>query len=121
MSKSPISSLQLSILDNDFYDFIIIGAGLAGLASAALLAKDGYRVKVLEAHTASGGCASYFKRKNFTFDVGATTLSGLGEGQPLKILLEKLNINLESLKFQKKNLAKRIFQDETLLGKTLQD
>lgn len=104
-------------MDNDFYDFIIIGAGLAGLASAALLAKDGYRVKVLEAHTVSGGCASYFKRKNFTFDVGATTLSGLGEGQPLKILLEKLNINLESLKFQKKNLAMRIFQDGTEINR----
>ncbi|MFM7457672.1 MAG: FAD-dependent oxidoreductase [bacterium] len=30
------------------YDFTIIGAGIAGLAVAALLAKDGFKVKLIE-------------------------------------------------------------------------
>ena len=30
------------------YDYTIIGAGVAGLAVAALLAKDGFQVKLIE-------------------------------------------------------------------------
>lgn len=72
------------------YDFIIIGAGLGGLSSGLILQQKGAKVLILESHTVSGGCASYFKRisksepvGNFIFDVGATTLSGFREDQPL--------------------------------------
>lgn len=76
------------------YDYIVIGAGYGGLTTAALLAKRGLKVLLLEAHTAVGGCASYFKRKDFHFDVGATTLSGLLDHQPIGKLLKELEINL---------------------------
>lgn len=45
------------------YDIIVIGAGIGGLTAAALLARDGYRVLVLEGHIAPGGCASSYQRK----------------------------------------------------------
>jgi len=48
----------------------IIGAGLGGLTAGALLAKDGYKVTILEQHNIVGGCATTFKRKNFTCEVG---------------------------------------------------
>ena len=86
-------------MSDEFHDYIIIGAGLAGLAIAALLARDGYRVKLLEAHTVSGGCASYFKRKDFIFDVGATTLSGLQSSQPLGKLIKELDLQNLNFKF----------------------
>ncbi len=49
---------------------IVIGGGLSGLATAALLAKDGYRVTVLEKNSTLGGRARIFHEKGFTFDMG---------------------------------------------------
>ncbi|NBO70585.1 MAG: FAD-dependent oxidoreductase [Bacteroidetes bacterium] len=71
---------------------LVIGAGYAGLATAALLAKQGKEVILLEKHTAIGGCASFFRRMKFTFDVGATTLSGLRSHQPLGRLFSDLQL-----------------------------
>jgi C-3',4' desaturase CrtD len=73
-------------------DYTIIGAGYAGLSAAALLSHFGFSVVVLESHTYVGGCASYFDRKEFTFDVGATTLSGLLPHQPLGKIFSTLGI-----------------------------
>ncbi len=61
-------------------DVCVVGAGIAGLTSAAILSKLGFSVTVIEAHTQAGGCAGTFKRKNYIFDVGATQVAGLEEG-----------------------------------------
>jgi len=49
---------------------IIIGSGFGGLGSAALLAKAGWDVTVLEKNEMVGGRASVFSAKGFTFDMG---------------------------------------------------
>ena len=77
------------------YDYIVIGAGSAGLSFAALMEKKGHTVALLEAHSVPGGCSSYFERDGFTFDAGATTLSGLKEGRPLYNLIKALNLKLD--------------------------
>ena len=59
---------------------IVIGAGIGGLTTAALLAHRGYRVLIVDQAIVPGGCASTFKRKGFTFDVGATQVAGLEPG-----------------------------------------
>jgi len=63
---------------------IIIGAGIGGLTTGALLAKRGYEVQIFDQAIAAGGCASTFKRQVkgeiFTFDVGATQVAGLEVG-----------------------------------------
>ncbi|MBL8795140.1 MAG: FAD-dependent oxidoreductase [Planctomycetia bacterium] len=56
------------------YDVAIIGAGIAGMATAARLQARGLRTIVFEAHGQPGGCAGFFRRRGFAFDVGATTL-----------------------------------------------
>ncbi|MEO0867290.1 MAG: C-3',4' desaturase CrtD [Cyanobacteria bacterium J06642_11] len=58
----------------------VIGAGIGGLTAAALLAKRGYDVSIFEQALVPGGCASTFKRRGFTFDVGATQVAGLEPG-----------------------------------------
>ena len=49
---------------------VIIGAGVGGLSTAALLGKRGYKVTVIEKNNQIGGRAMHFKEKGFTFDMG---------------------------------------------------
>jgi phytoene desaturase len=49
---------------------IIIGAGLSGLSSAALLAKKGFAVTVVDKQGTPGGVARSFSDQGFTFDRG---------------------------------------------------
>lgn len=62
-----------------FYDFYtmqqnksihIIGSGFSGLAAAALLAKQGFNVTVLEKNNQVGGRARLWEKDGFTFDMG---------------------------------------------------
>ncbi len=59
---------------------VVIGAGIGGLTAGALLAKHGYQVTIFDQALVPGGCASTFKRRGFTFDVGATQVAGLEPG-----------------------------------------
>ncbi len=61
-------------------EVVIVGAGIAGLTSAAILSKLGLSVTLIESHNQSGGCAGTFKRKQYIFDVGATQVAGLEKG-----------------------------------------
>jgi all-trans-retinol 13,14-reductase len=58
------------------YDVIIIGAGLGGLTAGAKLAREGKRVLIIEQHSQPGGCATTFKRGDFTFEVGLHEMDG---------------------------------------------
>jgi glycine/D-amino acid oxidase-like deaminating enzyme len=46
------------------YDAIVIGAGIAGLFCANILAKGGMKVLLLERHFMLGGFCSTFRRKS---------------------------------------------------------
>lgn len=52
------------------FDAIVIGSGLGGLTTAALLAKAGQRVLVLERHYTAGGFTHSFSRRGYAWDVG---------------------------------------------------
>ncbi|MBU2067884.1 MAG: NAD(P)/FAD-dependent oxidoreductase [Gammaproteobacteria bacterium] len=52
------------------YDAIIIGSGIGGLTTAALLAKLGKRVCVLEQHYTAGGYTHSYEREGYEWDVG---------------------------------------------------
>jgi C-3',4' desaturase CrtD len=62
------------------YDAAIIGGGISGLATAARLQAAGLTTITLEAHGQPGGCAGFFRRRGFAFDVGATTLVDFSPG-----------------------------------------
>ena len=80
------------------YDFIIIGAGLGGLTAGAKLAKEGKSVLVLEQHDRPGGCATTFKRKEFTMEVGLHEMEGLYPKDKKISMFEDLGI-LDRVKF----------------------
>ena len=56
----------------------MIGSGLGGLCCAALAARHGLEVVVLEAHDRPGGAAHGFSRRGFHFESGPSLWSGLG-------------------------------------------
>ncbi|MEL6162395.1 MAG: C-3',4' desaturase CrtD, partial [Cyanobacteria bacterium J06628_3] len=73
---------------------VVVGAGIGGLTAGALLAKKGYEVLILDQALVPGGCASTFKRKGFTFDVGATQVAGLEPGGIHHRIFSELEIDL---------------------------
>jgi phytoene desaturase len=49
---------------------VVIGGGISGLATAALLARDGQQVTLLERRDVLGGRAGTWEQDGFTFDTG---------------------------------------------------
>jgi monoamine oxidase len=75
---------------NDAPSILIIGAGLAGLAAAQSLMKQGYTVRVLEARDRLGGrtwTSNYWD--DAPLDMGASWIQGT-EGNPITELAEKI-------------------------------
>jgi prolycopene isomerase len=71
--------MTLDSLENNTYDVIIIGAGISGLTSAALLSKAGMKVLVLEQNYLIGGYLQGFERKEFVFDTAIHWLNQCGK------------------------------------------
>ena len=78
-----------------------MGAGIGGLAAAALLARQGAKVLVVESHDRPGGSCTSWQRKarlrdgtagRFIFDSGVQDFSGLGPGGALRWLLTELGL-----------------------------
>ena len=70
----------------------IIGGGIGGLFTAALLAKEGYKVTVLERCAHVGGGLQSFTRNGVTFDAGMHVVGGLQPGGSLNRICRHLGI-----------------------------
>jgi len=65
----PIKKYSKEYIDES-YDIIIIGSGISGLCSAAILSMEGKSVLVIEKHFKVGGYTHTFKRESYEWDVG---------------------------------------------------
>jgi prolycopene isomerase len=72
------------------YDAIVIGAGMGGLTAAALLAKKGLKVLLLEKEDQVGGYVVSFKRQGFTFDATGAFVGGCHEGGEFYQILNEI-------------------------------
>lgn len=72
---------------HEHYHTIFIGSGMGCLSAAAILAKEGHKVLILEQHYTPGGFTHVFKRKGFEWDVG---IHYIGDMQREKSAMKKL-------------------------------
>ena len=71
---------------------LIIGGGLGGLVTGALLAKENYKVTVLEKNSTIGGGLQTFKRQGHSFPTGMHVFGGFQENGTLRKLFEYIGI-----------------------------
>lgn len=77
---------------NENFDVIVVGAGLGGLATGSMLARQGRKVLVLDRHNKPGGYATNFERGEFVFDVALHAINGITPGTPSYKCLEACGV-----------------------------
>jgi all-trans-retinol 13,14-reductase len=60
------------------YDAVVIGSGMGGLSTAALLSEQGWKVCVLEQHYTAGGYTHSYDRNGYEWDVGVHYIGDVG-------------------------------------------
>ena len=98
---------------NNKYDVIIIGSGISGLTVAALLAKEGQKVLVLEKHFKVGGWTHTFKRKEYEWDVGIHYIGEVhNKKSPTRKLFDIISNNKLQWNKMDANYDRLIFPDQ---------
>ena len=91
------------------YDVVVVGSGIGGLSCAAMCARYGYSVCVLESHYAPGGAAHGFMIRHpegdYHFDTGPSFFSGINPdlpakaSNPLRTVLDTVGERVECLPY----------------------
>jgi all-trans-retinol 13,14-reductase len=71
---------------------VIIGSGLGGLSCGYILARNGYRVSILEKNSQAGGCLQTFTRRGVKFETGMHCIGSMEEGQALHRFFHYLSL-----------------------------
>jgi all-trans-retinol 13,14-reductase len=62
----------------EHYDAVVIGSGMGGLTTAAMLSDLGWKVCVLEQHYTAGGYTHSYERNGYEWDVGVHYIGDVG-------------------------------------------
>ena len=104
IAKAAMASLALAILPQckksspqpgEPKEFIVVGAGIAGLAAAAKIKNAGHKVTVIEASDRYGGRIMSVEMNGYKADFGASWLHGIS-GNPLYKLANENAIETKS-------------------------
>ena len=84
---------------------VIIGGGLGGLFTGAILSHEGMNVTILEKNATIGGGLQSFKRFGMVFDTGMHVIAGLGPNGNIRRLWMWMMIVLTFFILQKIRLT----------------
>lgn len=84
--------VRRQIIDANKKSVLIIGGGLGGLVTGAILSKEGYKITVLEKNSIIGGGLQTFKRHGVSFATGMHIFGGFNKGGNLKQIFDYLDI-----------------------------
>jgi len=74
------------------YDFIVVGAGVSGMASALILARAGRSVALVEANSQTGAIVRGFRRHGLQIDTGFHYAGGMEPGGALERFFRYLGL-----------------------------
>lgn len=72
------------------YDAVVIGSGMGGLTTAALLSDLGWKVCVLEQHYTAGGYTHSYDRNGYEWDVGVHYIGDVGSPTRIRKMFDHL-------------------------------
>ncbi|MEM6639468.1 MAG: NAD(P)/FAD-dependent oxidoreductase [Pseudomonadota bacterium] len=75
----------------EHYDAIVIGSGMGGLTTAALLSDLGQKVCVLEQHYTAGGYTHSYEREGYEWDVGVHYIGDVGRQTRTRKMFDHLS------------------------------
>ena len=73
-------------------DVIVVGSGAGGMTAGLKLAKDGFRILLLEAMPCFGGYLNPFRRNGYRYDTGLHYLGDLAAGAAFLSMLQELGL-----------------------------
>ena len=74
------------------YDYTVVGGGVSGMTCALILAKNGFKVALIEKSERLAPVIRGFMRKDVYFDTGFHYTGGLGTGEPVDTFFRYLNL-----------------------------
>jgi all-trans-retinol 13,14-reductase len=94
------------------HDIIIIGSGMGGLLSGAILSKEGYNVGVIEQHKQIGGCLQSFSFRKKLFDSCVHYIGGLNKDNSLYKIFDYVEIldHLQLIPYEKTGFDNIVLQ-----------
>ena len=93
MSAAPVTATPARPLRADSYDAVVVGTGLGGVSTAALLARHGMRVLAVERGDGPGGYAHAFRRGPYIID---PAIHVIPEAEFVRGLLRYLDVEDEA-------------------------
>ena len=75
------------------HDFVVVGAGVSGLTTALILARNGHSVALVEKAGQTAPLLRGFSRGGVHFDTGFHYTGGMGNGEPLDVFFRYLGLS----------------------------